>query len=134
MSIHPRVEALAQGDVWKLLGVNVLKGNEGECELELNVKKEFTQSFGTVHGGIIATLLDMGMAAAISSTLDQDKYSNTIDLHINYLRPMLGETMSVKASIVKRGRRITVASAGAYNEEGKQIASATGNFMILDKN
>lgn len=133
MEIHPRVKAMSEGSVWKMMGVEVVKGNEGECELEIEVKKDFTQSYDSMHGGLIATLLDMSMAAAISTTLESNKYSNTIDLHTNYLRPMFGKRLVAKASIVKRGKRITVANADAFNEDGKHIATARANFMILDK-
>jgi len=133
MEIHSRVKAMAEGKVWKMMGAKVVKGNDGECELEIEVKEDFTQSYHSMHGGLIGTLLDMSMAAAISTTLESNKYSNTIDLHTSYLRPMFGKRLVAKASIVKRGKRITVVNADAFNEDGKHIATARANFMILDK-
>ncbi|WP_102347247.1 PaaI family thioesterase [Bacillus sp. Marseille-P3661] len=132
-NIHERVLALAEGPIWRMFGVHVNKGNDGVCELEFEVKKEFTQSYGSLHGGIIGTALDMAMGAAVTTTLDSNHYSNTIDLNVKYLRPMFGKRLIVKASIIKGGRRITVTGADAYNEEGKQIATANANFMILEK-
>ncbi|WP_052728247.1 PaaI family thioesterase [Domibacillus tundrae] len=133
MDIHSRVKTMAEGNVWKLFGVNVLKGTDGECELEIEMKEEFKQSYGSMHGGVIATALDMSMAAAISTTLEDNKYCNTIDLYTSYLRPMAGSRLIAKAAIVKNGKRVAVLNADAFNEEGKHIATARGTFMILDK-
>jgi uncharacterized protein (TIGR00369 family) len=82
--------------------LNILKGKDGEWVLEIEVIKDFTQSYHSMHGGLIGTLLDMSMGAAISRTLESNKYSNTIDLHTSYLRPMFGKRLVAKASIVKK--------------------------------
>ncbi|QGQ44387.1 hypothetical protein [Metabacillus sediminilitoris] len=47
---------MAEGKVWKMLGVEVVKGNKGECELEIEVKEDFIQSYNSVYGGLIGTI------------------------------------------------------------------------------
>jgi uncharacterized protein (TIGR00369 family) len=133
MDIHSRVKTMAEGNVWKFLGVNVVKANDGECELEIEMREEFKQSYQSMHGGIIATVLDMAMAAAISTTLEESKYSNTVDLNTSYLRPMVGKRLNVKATIVKNGKRLAVLNGDAFNEDGKHIATARGTFIVLEK-
>ncbi|MBP1934076.1 PaaI family thioesterase [Ammoniphilus resinae] len=131
--IHPRVERLATGEVWKLFGIEVIYAEDQQAELHLPVTEKFKQVYGVLHGGVIATVIDMAMGAAFSTTLKPEEYGSTLDLNIRYLKPMTGETLIVKSNIIRRGRRIVVLSAEALNEKGDHIASATGQFMVLER-
>ena len=101
--------------------------------IELPVREELKQLFGVLHGGIIATVLDMAMAAAASTVLPDDQYTTTIDMHTSYLRPMFGETLKGEATVLKKGKRVTVVTGQVTDEQGTIIATSTGHFMNLKK-
>jgi uncharacterized protein (TIGR00369 family) len=131
--IHPRVVKLANGEVWKHLQVQVVSANNQQAELALPVTDQLKQVYGVLHGGITATLIDMAMGAACSTTLAEEEYGSTLDLHVHYLRPMFGKQLNAKAKVLKRGKRVVVLFAEAFDEQGEQVATATGQFMVLKR-
>jgi uncharacterized protein (TIGR00369 family) len=131
--IHPKVEKVASGPIWVKLGIQVLSAEDQQAEIVLPVTEELIQIYGVLHGGMIATTLDMVMGAAVSTTLSDNESNATVDLHISYLRPMFGQKLVGKAKVLKRGKRIVVVSGEAFDEDGDLIAIGTGHFMVLKK-
>ncbi|MGO4886952.1 PaaI family thioesterase [Anaerobacillus sp. MEB173] len=131
--IHGRVKSLIEGPVWKHLNISVHFANEEQAKIELPVANELKQAYGVIHGGIISTVLDMAMSAALTTTLDDMEFSSTIDLHVSFLRPMFGKTLFGEAKVVKRGKRIIVVNGEAVDESGNVIATSTGHFMVLKR-
>lgn len=128
-----RLESLVTHGIWNHLNIQVLKAHDGVAIIELPVMENLKQKQGVLHGGIIATILDMSMSLAVTTVLSEQEYSTTLDMHTTFLRPMFGETLQGRAEVLKRGRRVTVATANVFNEQGELIATSTGNFMNLEK-
>jgi len=81
-----------------------------------------------VHGGIVATLLDAAATFALIA-LDGDDWS-TVDLRIDYLRPVPAGPLSVSGEVVHAGRRVGRASAALSSAPaGQDCARATGTFV-----
>ncbi len=71
----------------KLLGLQVIKLDNGYCQCSLEIKETFLNVHKAVHGGVIYTLADVAMGVTTYSTLKKDEKAATIETKINYLKP-----------------------------------------------
>ena len=88
---------------------------------------------GTVHGGFTATLLDSALGCAIFSTLAKGDTWTTLELKLNYVRPLSKDTGPVRAEgrILHRGRTVATSEGDLKDRAGKLYAHATTTCMIF---
>ncbi len=88
---------------------------------------------GTVHGGFAATLLDSALACAIFTTMLKGDAWTTLELKLNYVRPMTKDTGPVRAEgrMIHRGRTIATSEGDLKDANGKLYAHATTTCMIM---
>ena len=89
----------------------------------------------SVHGGWTAAILDTAMALSCLSTLGEDQSFTTLDIRINYLRPITGESGEVVATggVIQGGRRVAYCEARLADASGKLLAHGTGSCLILPR-
>ena len=90
---------------------------------------------GTVHGGWGAAIIDSALALSTLSTLEADQGFTTIDIRINYLRPLTAATGEVRAEgrVLQAGRRLAYGDARLTDRDGKLICHGTGSCLILPR-
>ncbi len=90
---------------------------------------------GTVHGGWTASILDTAMALAAMSSLDENSRHTTLDIRINYLRPITLESGEVRAegSLIQAGRRVAYCEGRLTDAAGKLLAHGTSSCLIFPK-
>lgn len=114
-----------------LLGIKLEKISSGSATLRMQVRKEFTQNHGVVHGGAIASLIDSATAFAIISLLAPEERVTTVDLTISYLRPVTQGKLTCTATVRRVGKRLVVVSADTLDSGGKLIATALSTYIKL---
>lgn len=78
---------------------------------------------GSVHGGILASLVDIAMLEAVFPTLEEgDTPGGTIDLGITYLRPTKGSRVVAEANIIRRGRHVINTEVDIKDDQGRLCA------------
>lgn len=89
----------------------------------------------SVHGGWTATVLDTALALSNLSLLGADQSFTTLDIRINYLRPITLETGEVTAvgSVIQGGRKVAYCEAKLVDGAGKLLAHGTGSCLILPR-
>jgi acyl-CoA thioesterase len=112
-----------------LLGIELQKVTPGTATLSLEIKEELKRNNGIAHGGAIASLIDTATAFATLSVLNPDQRSTTIDLTINYLRPLIKGKATATAKVVRNGRRILAVSAEVFDESGNLAATALSSYI-----
>ena len=112
-----------------LLGIELQKVTPGTATLSLDIKEELKRNNGIAHGGAIASLIDTATAFATLSVLNPDQRSTTIDLTINYLRPLIKGKATATAKVVRNGRRILAVSAEVFDESGNLAATALSSYI-----
>jgi len=97
--------------------------------------EEHYNPHGTVHGGWAATLFDTALGCSVHSTLDAGFGYTTLDLHVNYVRPITHATgrMLCKASVLHDGKRIATAQAQLVDESGVLYGHATTTCLIFPR-
>ena len=86
---------------------------------------------GTVHGGILCDLADAAMGFAYASTLQQDETFTTLELKINFLRPVWHTRLTATANVVQRGRTVGLVECDVRDAEGRLVARASSTCMTL---
>ena len=112
----------------KLLGMELLDLRDGEAVLRLKMRDELRQPHGLLHGGATASLIDTATAFAVITRLASGEKASTVDLTVHYLRPVIDETITCTARVVKAGRRLLTVSADVLNDKEKLIATAISTY------
>ena len=114
----------------ELLGVEVTRSSEDSATATLNADVRHLNQGGTVHGGAIATLVDIAMGAAVFAGEDDDARPVTIEMKLNYLDAGKEGPLRAVATVRRRGSRFTVLEAEVTQEE-RVVAFATGSFTTV---
>ena len=83
-----------------------------------------------VHGGALFTLVDTAMGASLMQRLDEGEICATIQISMNFLRPVVGGMVECEARVVNKGRRFANVRGELYVQE-KLVGTADGNFAIM---
>jgi uncharacterized protein (TIGR00369 family) len=88
---------------------------------------------GSVHGGMITTLLDTALGSVVQSLLPAGQAATTMDLHTRFHRPVTAEIPKVfaDAHVIHHGRRTATAEAKLIDAQGTIYATSTSTLMIL---
>jgi len=131
-SQRKRIEdALSRVPFAKLLGIKLDTIEPGDATLSLQIRDDFRQNAGVVHGGVIASLIDSAMAFAIVPLLNADERTTTVDLTISYLRPLTAGSMVARAKVLRAGRRLIVVSADLFDDGRNLAATALSTYVRL---
>lgn len=106
----------------------------GRAVFEGKPHARFYNPLGTIHGGFICTLLDSAMACAIHSTLDAGKGSTSVEIKVNFVRPIFEKTGHLRAigETINVGRQIASAEGKLIGADGKLYAHGTTTCFIFD--
>ena len=101
----------------------------GKCVCALPYAKHFGNSRGEVHGGIVASVLDIAMSQAARSAIPELTNIATISMTVNYLAPALG-VLTCNAVLVRAGGTIAFAEGEVTDAKGTPVCRATGTYRI----
>jgi acyl-CoA thioesterase len=113
---------------FKLIGLEVLDAAPGRSSSQVTWRPDLTQPAGLMHGGVIAALIDTGIAYSmllcdeLHDLLEGGGSLVSIDLRVKYLRPVSQGTVTCEARVVRMGRRVIHADAVVTDEQGKEVA------------
>jgi uncharacterized protein (TIGR00369 family) len=117
----------------QLLGLKVISVLSGESHLELDAGPQHANPMGTLHGGVLCDLADLAMGAAYASTLERGETFTTLELKINFLRPVWRGKLFAVGKIVNRGRTIGMVECDITDSQGRLVAKSTSTCMTLQK-
>jgi uncharacterized protein (TIGR00369 family) len=119
--------------IGKLLGFGIATVEEGHVTFEAEPAEFHYNPIGVVHGGVAATLLDSVMGCAVHSMLPAGAFYTTLEIKVNYVRPITTDTGTVVAdgTVVHAGGRVATAEGRMYAKEtGKLLAHATTTCFV----
>lgn len=111
-----------------LVGIQGDRWGRGESRVTLSSRPDITNHFGSVHGGAVATLLDVAMAAAARS-MHPDSGVVTVSMTLNYLRPATGELVAT-GRVQRGGRSLVFCEGDITDAQGEVVATAIGAFKV----
>jgi uncharacterized protein (TIGR00369 family) len=120
--------------IGEALGFKVTGVSAGGVVLDGEPDARFYNLIGTIHGGWAASILDTAMALATLSTLDEHHDFTTLDIKVNYLRPIAaGTTVRAEGRVVHGGRRVALSEAKLVDRSGKLLAHATSTCLVVPR-
>lgn len=124
--------ALPPAPMASLMGYTLVEVSEGRAVFACTPAEFHYNPAGQVHGGLAATLLDSAMGCAVYSTVATGSTYTTIELKVNYLRPITVATGAVRAigTVLHRGRRTAMADGRLEDAAGRLLAHATTTCLI----
>ena len=121
-----------KGNFNGLVGLQFVDGGEGFAKIRLPVRPEVLQPWGTVHGGAVATLLDVTGGVGAHLSYPRGTRLVTVEMKINYIAPLGEGALVAQSEMLHRGRRTTVWKVQAVDEaEGRLRAVATMTYMVI---
>jgi uncharacterized protein (TIGR00369 family) len=117
--------------VARLIGFDVEERAEGRAVVTLAAGRQHANPMGTLHGGILCDIADAAMGMAFASTLAPGESFTTIELKINFFRPVWEAQLRAEGKVVRRGSTIGYVECEVTDEEGRLVAKAASTCMAL---
>lgn len=136
MNVYQKyIEDMIQGKVSpppiaQLLGFKITDYCDGCTTIEMEVTGKYWNPMKTLHGGVYCDLADAAMGFSFLTTLNEDELFTTVDLRINYLKPVTAGKLIASSKIIKRGKRLGYMECEIVNEQGKLVAKASSTCII----
>jgi uncharacterized protein (TIGR00369 family) len=132
------MRAIAEGrvpppPVGSLVGVDGFTAEKGRVTVGFEPAAYHYNALGSVHGGVIATVIDIVLGSAVHSTLKTGQGFTTLTLELKYHRAVTAKSgrLTAVAEVVTRGRDIVTAEARLVDRSDRLFANATSTLMIL---
>lgn len=120
---------LYEGTYLEFLGFRLVAWKDGYTKIEMPVRAEHRNTVGYLHGGVIASMLDIAGAVAGSYGVSEQFVSITINLNCNYMAPHTAETAITEGELIRTTSSLFFAQAKLFDPEGNRLcATATGTY------
>ena len=117
--------------VARLIGFEMKEFADGKAIVVLAAGPQHANPMGTLHGGILCDIADAAMGMAFASTLAVDETFTTVELKINFFRPVWTAQLRAEGAVVQRGRRVGYVECTISDEENRLIAKAASTCIVL---
>lgn len=131
-----RARAILEGRVplppiQALIGFSLVAAEDGSATFELDVRKDHYNPMGTLHGGVLCDIGDAAMGCATMTTLASGESFTTLELKINFFKPVWSGKLQAKAEILKRTRSTAYSECEVRDEDGNLVAKLASTCMVL---
>lgn len=120
--------------LYALLGMRLEELGEGTSRFVLTIEPRLFNAGGVVHGGVMASIADAAVAAALATLIDPDReMMATVEMKINYIAAVRGGDIVCEAKIIQKGRSVAVGEASVLNGDGRLLARAMATFIVRER-
>ena len=117
--------------VARLIGFEAKEIADGRATVMLAAGPQHANPMGTLHGGILCDIADAAMGMAFASTLAPEESFTTVELKINFFRPIWQAQLKAEGTVVQRGRTIGYVECDITDEANRLLAKAASTCMVL---
>ncbi|NND96965.1 MAG: PaaI family thioesterase [Pirellulaceae bacterium] len=120
----------------QLVGFDVVPADPAAADawratVRMECSERYHNPMGRVHGGVIAALADASMGIAFGRTLLESEDFSTIEMKVNFMRPIRDGLLVANSTVVDRGLRIGFVRCEILNARGKRVATATCTCTVI---
>jgi uncharacterized protein (TIGR00369 family) len=117
----------------QLLGLKLVEVSEGRAVFTVQPDEGHYNGLGIAHGGLAAALLDSALGCAINAMMPAGKIFTTLEMKINYVRPITRERgeLRCEANVIHAGGRVAIAEGRIMDEGGKLYAHGTATCILF---
>jgi uncharacterized protein (TIGR00369 family) len=112
------------------LGAELTRRGQGEAEIALRLGPHHLNRRGVAHGGVIASLLDSALGAAVISSIPKEWWCATTSMTMQFIGGAREGRLTASGRVVRRGSSVAFAAGEVRDERGKIVASATGTWHL----
>ena len=117
--------------VARLIGFTLTEVEPGRAVIVFDVDGRHANPMGTLHGGVLCDIADAAMGMAYAATLDEDETFTTLELKINFLKPVRTGRLVATGRIVQGGRTVGLVECDVLDDKERLVARASSTCMIL---
>jgi uncharacterized protein (TIGR00369 family) len=117
--------------VARLIGFEAKEIADGRATVTLAAGVQHANPMGTLHGGILCDIADAAMGMAFASTLAPEESFTTVELKVNFFRPIWQAQLKAEGTVVQRGRTIGYVECDITDEADRLVAKAASTCMVL---
>ena len=131
-----QIQRLLRGEappppVAELVGFKMTAYEIGRSTIDFEAENRHANPMGTLHGGILCDIADAAMGMAYASTLEGDETFTTLELKINYLKPVWTGKLQAVGKVVKGGGTIGLVECDIWDDRQRLVARASSTVMTL---
>ena len=114
-------------------GLDIVEVEEGHVTFTCTPDESAYNPIGSVHGGVVCTLLDTVCGCAMQSVLPQGKGYTSVEIKVNYLKPVRGGgSLTAEGTVVKAGSRVGFTEGVVRDASGAVVATASSTLLVFD--
>ena len=111
------------------LGIRTTEATAGRMVVEIDAREELHNPFGSVHGGVLAGLVDHVLGAVLYPVIPRGHWAATTEFKVNYMAPVRTGVVTAEANIISMTKRTAVVRIEVSND-GRPVAAAQGTVLI----
>lgn len=115
-----------------LLGLELVRVHRDGLTIQCRVRPELLNSAGVLHGGVTASLADAAVGSALQHHFRGKRRFTTIEMKINYFRPVAEGRLRARSRLVRIGSKICVGQVDLSDEHRRSVGLAIVTYMLLD--
>lgn len=123
------LNTLQSSNVWKYIGMEIVENDRGQKGIRIKNSDNLKQVYGNIHGGIIAMAIDSAMGVAVNQALGPDQAAVTVELKVNYLRPIIDSDFYAYATLVKEGKQLLTGTVEVLDTDNQIVAIGIATFI-----
>ncbi len=123
--------SLPSPPVAELIGLRLVSVEPGHVVMEMDAERRHANPMGTVHGGILCDLADAAMGMAYASSLEEGETFTTLELKINFLKPVWTGRLVATGRLVKGGRTVGLTECDVVDDKERLVARASSTLLTL---
>lgn len=116
---------------YQLLGIKIEEVQRDYGRLSIEIDKKHIQLLETVHGGVIASLADSAAAWAVFGSSNFEGAPVTVEMKINFLKPVKSGKLTAEARNIHKGSRIFVSDVEVKNDQGELVAKSLVTYYLV---
>ena len=118
---------------WSLLGMELMEVKKGWARVRLPYDEKLTNALGLVHGGAIFSPADSAVGMALVGLIGRDESISTLEMKINYLKPVKGRAIMAEAKIVHKGTQTAIGDVDVKDDNDALVAKGLATYAIFKK-
>jgi uncharacterized protein (TIGR00369 family) len=126
-----RAGELPPPPVARLIGFTLTEVEPGRAVVTFEAGRQHANPMGTVHGGVLCDVADAAMGIAYAASLDEDESFTTLELKINFLKPVGTGPLVATGRVVKGGRSVGLVECDIVDDKDRLVARASSTCMTL---
>jgi uncharacterized protein (TIGR00369 family) len=117
--------------IGQTIGMRMVEIGPDFAAFEMEAGRKHANPMGTMHGGVLCDIADGAMGMAWATELEEGETFTTLELKINFLKPVWNAKLRAEARVMRRGRTVGLTQCDIRDEKGDLVAHATSTLMTL---